>query len=535
MQTTSSFRALAVGALTLFATAFLHAQDNKVRSKVKADLEAKPDEVDGIAKMVRGDAGSFVMLKTKGGRTVLGGVPQPQLDWSLHAINSETMKEIKMDKPKIVWGIGPVALETIETFARQFRLIATKPDAENNQLLVLQQVLSPRSLTGKAAQKLVEIPYDRLGKGPEYFKDDVPVGFTTQLSMDSTMLLLGLTPASTTRSAGCPVFAQVFDKQMKPLWSNTLTTDANARRVDIVGTKVDKAGAVWYLIRNVTNPDPKVREELGYSFTLYRLDSTGQQAALLDFGKKEFAQEAAFDILPDGTVVCAGIYSTPEAGRNESVGVFRTTLDVAGMKWAAPTKVPYEKQVVKKEERFQNNMHLDRIWPKKDGSLYVVTLKAGMESHLVSDLSGKKVEKTEWVGGPFHIMELTPAGEARWYKRIDRDMGYENEAPGRVVSVAFEDVLFLFYNDNEANFEKRKSKLPVDQVTNAKDAVMLEFKADGSDKGKVVLKEGFKQAYLDASEVWYMGNGLIGTIGAPGFGKGKTIPVLIELSKDAKK
>lgn len=524
-----------LGTLALLGTTLLPAQESKVRSKVKADLSGKPDEGIGIAKMVRGDGGSIVVLKTKGGRTVLGGVPQPQLDWSLHAINSESMLPIKSDKPKIVWGEGPVALETIETFGRQFRLIATKPDPENNTLLVLQQVLSPRSLTGKAAQKLVEIPYDRLGKGPEYFVADMPVGFTTTISTDSTKLLLGLTPASTTRSAGCPVFAQVFDKQMKPLWSNTLATDANAKRIDIVGTKVDPAGAVWYLIRNVSNPDPKLREELGYSFSLYRLDSAGQQAALLDFGKKEFAQEAAFDILADGTIVCAGVYSTPEANRNESVGVFRTTLDVKEMKWAAPTKVPYEKQLVKKEERLQNNMHLDHIWPKKDGSLYVVTQKAGIESHMVSDLSGKKVERTEWVGGPFHIMELTPAGEAKWYKRVDRDMGHDNGGPGRIISLSYDDVLFLLFNDEEGNFEKRKSKLPVDQVTNAKDAVMLEFKPDGADKGKVVLKEGYKQGYFDASSVWYMGNGLVGTIGSPGFGKDKTFPVLVEMSKDTKK
>ncbi|MFT3885785.1 MAG: hypothetical protein QM724_10235 [Flavobacteriales bacterium] len=528
-------RVLLFAALPLLVLMSARAQEAKVRVKVKVDLEAAPDNGIGVARMVKGDAGSLVLVKTKGGRTAFGGVPQPDLDWTLVSLNADNMAVIKTDKPKIVWGEGPVALETIENFDHQFRLIASKPDPENAKLLLLQQVLSPRALTGKAAQIITELPYDRLGKGAAYFAANTAVGFTTVVSADSMKLLLHLIPSGTTHPAGSPVFALLLDKQMAPLWSNTLATDPKAQRVDVLDTRVDKAGAVWYFVRNVTDPDPKTREVLGYSFSLYRLDSAGQQEVKLELSGKDFAQEAGIDVLANGTLVCSGIYSNPEGNRNESMGIFRTTLDAAAMKWTPAKTFPYEKQLVKKDEVLQTNMRLEHVWAKHDGGLFVVTQKSGLEPHTVSNLSGKKVVKTEWMGGPFHIMEIDAAGELKWYKHIDRELDYGTDAPGATISTVFADVLYLFYNDDAANLEKRRAKQPIDPVGSPKDAVMLEFKADGTDKGKVVMKEGYKQAYLASANVWRMGEGRIGTLANEGPGKQKTMPVYIEMSTDQRK
>lgn len=535
MRTFDRTRIFLTAALPLAAVQLLHAQDSKAHVKVKVDWEAAQDDGIGVARLVQGDGGCMVAIKTKGGRTVLGGVPQAQLDWSLVSYNTNDMKTIKTDKPKIVWGEGPVALETIETFNHQFRLIATKPDPESAKLLILQQVLSPRGLTGKAASIITELPYDRLGKGADYYQAGMAIGFTTTISADSTKLLLGLTPASTVRSAGCPVFAMVLDKQMKPLWSNTLTTASGAQRVDILDTRVDKNGAVWYLVRNVTDPAPKTKDVLGYSFSLYKLDSAGQQEVVLDLPSKSFAQDMGMDVLADGSIVCAGIYSNGDANRNESIGIFRAKLDMANMKWDGFKLLPYDKQLIKKEERLQTNMKLDHVWARRDGGLFVVTQRSGTETHMVSDLSGKKTAKTEWVYGPMHIMELTPSGELKWYKQIDRDLGYANDGPGAILSTIFNDALFIWYNDTEGNIEKRRNKEAIDPVTSAKDLVMLEFKGDGTDKGKVVLKDGMKQGFFIATKAWRIADGHIGVVASDGFGKDKTYPVFVELTRDQKK
>lgn len=530
MTTTSLLRPFTFAILSVAALSALHAQDSKVRVKVKADLSAQPDRELAVAKTAYGDESSFVALKTVGGKTVLGGITDADLGWQLFVIGSDKMNEIKHDQPKFVWGIGPVAMETIETFNKTFRVILTKPDPEHGKLLLMEQVLNPRSLTGKAAALVTEIPYDRFGKSPDYFKPGMTVGFTTTKADDGKHMLIGLSPATTTRTAGCPILGVMVDGRMKPIWTNTLTPEAGNVRTDVVSITVDKTGAAWYLIKNVTDAAPKTKENIGYSYTLYRLDSLGQRSFALDMGKKDFVQEVAFAILPNGRLTCAGVYSNGEASRNESIGVFETTLDTASKKWSVAARTPFEMQTVKKVERLQTNMHLERIWPKKDGGLYVVALRSGVETHQVSDLSGKKVDKTEWVNGAFHTFELDASGAQKWYTVVPRDMSFTNDGPGKAFSIAYSDILFLFYNDALSNVELRKKKAPVESVDKPKEALMLEFKSDGGYKEKVVLKDGYKQGYFNADTVWPMGDGLYGMSGVPDFRKDRSFPVVIELS-----
>lgn len=530
-------RSLSTLGLSLFLLAALPsaAQEAKVRVKVKGDLDAKPDEGIATARMVKGDPITVVALKTKGGVTVLGGVPQTELDWSLVSVDQAKLTVVKSDKPKIVWGEGPVALETIEYFGGQFRLLATKPDPENAKLLLLQQVLNGRSLTGKAASLVAEIPYDALGKGPEYYTSNVAIGLTTTISIDSTKLLIGMDPGTTRRSAGAPIWVRLFDRKMQTLWSGTLATDPAASQVEVLSRQVDKTGAVWFLVKNVTNPAPKTREDLGYNITLYKLDSTGQKSVVVDLPGKEFVQHASVDMRPDGSIFCTGIFSGPDPERNESLGVFFMPLEQGELKWGAAKKHLYEKRLVKKEERLQVDMHIVRSLPRNDKGVFIITEKAGTEVTMVSDLSGKKTAKTQWVNGPFHVMQLSGTGDLTWYKQVDRNFAYADARPAKAVAATCADVLYLFYNDVEANLENRKNKLLLEAVSNGKDLIQLEFKADGTDKGRVVLKDGFKQGYLDADQIWYMTPGLIGTLATPSFSKDKTYPLLIELSQDNKK
>lgn len=522
-------RCLAATSLVLAGWANGHAQDSKLRVKVKADLAAQPDRELGLTKTVYGDEGSFVALKTLGGKTALGGLSVTELGWQLCVIGTDKMAEIKHDQPKFVWGIGPVALETVETFNKQFRVILSKPDPEQGQLLLLQQVLNPRSLTGRAASLVAQVPYDLFGKTNDYFTPGMTLGFTTTVAADGKHMLIGLTPASTTRAAGAPLVGVMVDGNMKPLWMKNLTLEAGLTKTEVINSFVDRNGSAWYLIKNVTNADPKTKDVVGYTYSLYRLDSLGQQAFPLDLGKKDFVQEARAVLLPDGTVACAGTYSNNEANRHESVGIFRTVLNTADGKWAMADRTPFNLREVKKVQRLQANMHIEKVWAKADGGLFVVAERSGIETHTVSDLSGKKVEKTEWVNGNFHVVELATGGSTKWYTEVSREMSFANDGPGRTCSVLYGDQLYLFYNDAAGNIELRKKKTAVEPVDKPKEALMLEFRGDGGYKETVVLAEGTRQGYFNADTVWSMGMGLFATEGAPDFRKDRTFPVLIEM------
>lgn len=529
-----SWRHAVLYALLIGPTA-THAQEGKVRVKVKADLAAAPDRELGLSKTAYGDAGSFVALKTLGGQMALGGLSDAQLGWQLSVIASDKMGEIKRDKPKFVWGMGPVALETIETFHDQFRVILSKPDPENGQLLLLQQELSPRSLTGRAAAQVAEVPYALFGKTNGYFTPGTTVGFSSTLSANGQFMLLGLSPATTTRSAGSPIVAVMLGKDMAPKWMNSLQKEAGNAATEVMGTAVDNKGNAWYLIKNVSDTDPKTKDVVGYSFSIYRLDSTGQQAFPLDLGQKDFAQEALLAIAADGKVACTGVYSNPEANRDESVGIFHATLNVADATWKVQGKHPFNLQEVKKVQRLQTNMHIGQVWPKTNGGWFVVAERAGVETHQVSDLTGKKVDKTEWVNGAFHVMELDAAGGQAWYTEVPREMSFAKSGPGKAFSISYADQLFIFYNDDARNIELRKKKQPVDPVDKPKDALMLEFRPDGGYKERAVLQEGTRSGYFDADAVWPMGEGLFGLEGAPDFRKDRTFPILIEMTDGSRR
>jgi hypothetical protein len=517
----------------------LNAQESKVRVTVKADLVGKADEDHGVVNVVKGDAGSVVALMTKGGDPVMGGLSQVQTDWSLWSYATGTMLPIKNDKPKVVWGEGPVALETIVHFAGQFRLIASKPDPENGKLLIIQQVLSPRALTGKGAQLVTELPYDRLGKGADYYQSNMTIGFTTLVNADSTKLLLQLTPNSTTRSAGCPVFAMMLGKDLKPLWNYTLQTDLAAKEVKLLDTQVDKNGAVWYLVKNISDPAPKTKGVIGYTHAVYKLDSAGQRMVPIDMPAGNYAMDASMAFRADGNLSVAGVYSNVENNRNEAVGLYASTLNVTTMVLGPWKQYPLAKQLVevkmKKEERLQTNIVLNRVLPKKDGGTFLVAHGSALITTMVSDLSGAKKPKYSWDNWDLHIMELTPSGDLRWYKQIERDMSFENDLPGRLISATFDDQLFVLLNDDEAGYEKRRNKEPLEQLTSAKDATLFEFKPDGTEKPRRILSEGGGQGCFIPSSEWRLSPSTIVTLGASGFGAKSTFPVMIQFSKEAQK
>lgn len=516
----------------------LAAQESKVRWKVIADAEKDPPEGTVFHKLVKGDAGSIVGLSVKGNSPVIGGLNQVTIDRTLVAMTTEGLKEIKFDKTKILWGEGPVSIETIENFNRQFRVIASKADLETGKLLLLQQVQGPRSLTGKGAQLLAEIPFDRLGKSKDYFKPNVAMGFTTLVSVDSTKMLVQLTPDGTVHSAGCPIYAHMFDKDMKALWWNKLTTESSARAFKILATRVDPAGAVWYLIKNTSNPEPKTKEELGYAFSIYRLDSAGQTSAVLDLPGAEFAQDATMEMRADGSIIVAGVYADENTNREESVGMFQCVVDRSGKepKFDRFKLHPFDKRMEKKEEHWQNNMIIDRVLWKKDGGSFVIARKSGIETHYVADLSGKKFPKTEQVDGALHIFELDASGGLKWYRQLDRTMTFATGAPGRILPMCFENTLLVLLNDAEANIEKRKQKLPADPQNGPKDALLVEFKPDGADKTKLVLAESrFHQLGLQATSVWRATPNLVLTQGTAGGNVDRIWPVVITLSGEVKK
>ena len=536
-----SFRSAALAGL-LMTTAPLFAQEAKFKVDVNADLLAVPDDGVGIVKMVKGDGGTVVALKTAGGKNVFGGVSQKDMGWTLATYDVNTLKMTKTDAPKIVYGLTQVNLETIEHFNGKLRLLATQPDPEAGVVRFIQQVLEPRSLTGKGAQQFHTMPFDQFGKGADYYQPHMAVGFSSMVSQDSSMLLMQLNPDLTVRAAGCPTHAMVFDKDMKLKWQRTLRITGNLEAQQIIATRLDKNGSVWYLTKNITKLEPTDLKEIGYDIVLYKLDSAGQHEVKLDLPGSDYASDARIEMLPDGRVFCAGVYGSDDLNRGDALGLFTVTLDPAtasdpkGMQWGAFHQNELNKNEDKKKgELPQKNVVMVRAMLRKDGGADVVAENNPLEYYTSSSLGGKSFQKPSWQHGKVHVMRFTASGSVTFYTMIDRNMVLEDGVPGRVIAANYQDGLFLFMNDNEAYIDRRKDGLPLERVATATDAMMFEFKSDGTYKCKVLMKDLYHQVFFAPTNVWYIRPGLLAMPGAQVFGKDKTQPVCILFSSGARR
>jgi hypothetical protein len=189
----------------------------------------------------------------------------------------------------------------------------------------------------------------------------------------------------------------------------------------------------------------------------------------------------------------------------------------------------------KPQERLQTDLVTNTVLPKRDGGAYIVAHGSARITTMVSDLSGTKKAKYSWDNWDLHLMELTASGDLKWYKQVERDMTQETDGPGGLICTTYDDLLFVLMNDDEGNYEKRKAKQPVDRLTGCKDATLLEFKADGTEKPRAILQEGQASGCLLPGSVWPVSYGTIATLGTPGFGSEQSFPVLIQMSKDGRK
>jgi hypothetical protein len=530
-------RILACTTVQLFASLLL-GQTSAVKVDVKADFASTPDEVVSTIKMVKGDAGTVVALKTKAGVSALGGVHTKDVGWNVAVYDRTTMKMVKTDALTVRFGEDPVNLETIENFNNRLRLICTQPDLENNSLRLIQQLIDPRSLSAKGAQEFYRMPFDRLNKGADYYNRYMAVGFTSVINQDSSLMMLHLTPDNTVRSAGCPIHSMVFDRDLKLKWYNTLELTGSLQAMQIMATRVDKSGAAWYLIKQIGDMAPKDPKTIGYQYVLYRMDSLGQHTAVIDPPGGDYATDVRMELLPDGRVMCGGVYASDEHARGSSLGLFITTLDPAtrndpkGMRFGGYQQYEMNKVVDKKKgELPRSGVQMIRLLPRPDGSADLVAEDNELKTYTVSDLSGKSREKTNWEHGPIHVMRFPGgSGDPIFYTMIDRQLFYEFNEPGRVIATQVMGTLFLFMNDDESYVEKRKEKIPLERVAQAKDILMFEFKDDGTFKNKVFLKGTYENFLLDPEKVWYITPTLLGVPVAKGWDKKATQPAVIQFS-----
>lgn len=477
-------------------------QPPKVRVKVKADLGRRIEDGTTLHTVVKGDEGALVAMQVPADAEVLGGYPQTGMTWGLVTYDRATLSPIKSAAPKMVYGETPVAVETVGRHQRKLWLFGSKIDLERSGVQVLRQEMNPRSLQGvKGAQEHVLLPFDRFGKDHSWFTPGAAVGLMCIPSSDTSRFMLTLDPRSTQRP-GAPWFAAVFHKDMSLHWARAMEVDAAVKEIVVAATVLDGDGVVWRLVKWVTDPAPKVKEQLGFSWAVVRMDSAGQQQVVLDLPGAPYAQDVRLALRKDGALMVAGTYGEPTLPRDRSKGLFFTTLDRTTFTWGAFKLHTLQPVVIKDRKELQMDMVAEDLQVFSDGGAVLLANESALRTIQSKNFANQPVTRESYVTRDLHVMRVDANGETVWYSVLDREINLEK--PGRGAPVAFvqNDLLHVLLNDDMANEERRKSGEPVPPLDGGGEALLLEFKADGTSKARSVVNGGADVAIVLPERRW---------------------------------
>ncbi|HQW86063.1 MAG TPA: hypothetical protein PLH93_02700 [Flavobacteriales bacterium] len=522
--------------LTLSANLMAVAQQApKVRVKVKADLGRRLEDGTTLHTVVKGDEGALIAMQVPADAAVLGGRPQAGMAWNLVTYDRATLSPIKSAAPKMVYGETPVAVETIGRHQRKLWLFGSKVDLERSGIQVLRQEMNPRSLQGvKGTQEHALLTFDRFGKDRSWFAQGSAVGLTFLPSVDTTRFMLTVDPRSTQRP-GAPWFAAVFHKDLSLFWARAMEVDPAVKEIVVAGTILDGDGVLWRLVKWVTDPAPKVKDQVGYSWAVVRMDSTGQQQVIVDLPGAPYAQDVRMALRKDGALMVAGTYGEPTLRRDQSKGLFIATFDRKALAWGPFKLHTLQPAVVKEKKELQVDVVAEDLQVFSDGGAVLLANESALRTIQSKNFANQPVTRQSYVTRDLHVVRVDATGEQLWYTVLDREVNLEK--PGRGAPVAFvqNDLLHVLMNDDMANEEIRKSGEPVPPLDGGGEALLLEFKADGTSKARSVVNGGADVATVLPERRWMVApNETVMLAGFKLQGE-KTFPLSVQFEQETKR
>lgn len=510
-------------------------QAPKVRVKVKADLGRRLEDGTTLHTVVKGDEGALIAMQVPADAAVLGGRPQVGMTWNLVTYDRATLSPIKSDAPKMVYGETPVAVETIGRHQRKLWLFGSKIDLERSGVQVLRQEMNPRSLQGvKGTQEHAILSFDRFGKDPSWFATGSAVGLTFLPSVDTTRFMLQVDPRSTQRP-GAPWFAAVFHKNMSLYWARAMEVDAAVKEVVVSGTLLDADGVVWRLVKWVTDPSPKIKDQLGYTWAVVRMDSTGQQQVAIDLPGAPYAQDVRLAMRKDGVLMVAGTYGEPTLRRDQSKGLFLTTLDRKGLSWGPFKLHTLQPAVVKDKKELQVDVVVEDLQVFSDGGAVILANESALRTINTKNFANQPVTRQSYVTRDLHVMRVDAVGDQMWYSVLDREINLEKPGRGSPVAFVQNDLLQVLLNDDLANEEIRKSGEPVPPLDGGGEALLLEFKADGTSKARSVVNGGADVATVLPERRWTVAPNETVMLAGFKLQGDKTFPLSVQFEQEMKR
>jgi hypothetical protein len=444
-------------------------------------------------------------------------------------------------------------LEDLVVMDRKPTLIA-RTGGQEEIALYYQQVEPNITRQGPAFERICAFPVEVKGRRAmyEHAGNSTRVRWSTATASDSSHLLIH-SPELRGASDEQPFYLlAMVDKRMQVKWQHIMRVSGGSERSEVLDAAVDAAGNAYLLIRYRYRDGAPGGGAADYEVVLHKVDADDIARIPFNMDAGYFATGGLLQPLGKEKLAYAGIY----ADGSSKHGNFLTFIDSTGSGLTQPVLFPFGENdelgdqerlgiaetkadaTAKNEKQEQKRLFpttdLLALIPKADGGYYLVN-EVALEARWINPESARLYQR--FYHGPLQARSVGKDGNVQWTSMLRRWYMSDDPTMGRAFPLSFDDQLYIFLWDSDANVEARKSggKILPKSTTSGTYSAYAYFDAKGGYRTKAVLRNGTDEALMTGWELVRTGPGEYMAFGTRSAIDVEYLPVRIELTKETKK
>lgn len=373
--------------------------------------------------------------------------------------------------------------------------------------------------------------------------------FHAAASIDSSYLLLASPEIRDKESKQAIYLLAVVDKQLNVKWQRVVNVNEKAKGSTIEDMEVDKAGNAYFVLRNQLDRKEAKETQAEHDLKVFVVNGDGVNEAMIKLPGDDYPVTAMLTDKGDGKVVCAGVYGTEDEKKSKVLGNFVALFESGSAQPADLAVIPFageglagesdegddSKAETKDKERMKNSTDVIGIFPREDGSFFLVNEVFYAYTATVSSATGGSSSQPRFVHGPIQVRCLEKDGTERWSTVFRRWTVTGTPLIGPVFCTEYNNDLHLILLDSEEMAERRKAgdKISSKHIKDPYSAV-VSFDAKGGFKIKPVLKGEKDTDFIGGWSMVKVGPGEYFALGTEKLAGGRFRPVRIEFTKAVK-
>ncbi len=542
MRSSTKFLLSCLAVLGLSTT---YAQSDKTRVRVKISTDNEADARMRPYSIVRSSPNAIMMFRNGEFDVRAFGKLSARLD----LYDRTKLTFIRSQEPATKLGNGAkILLEDLVYFAGRPILIAR---GTGDETALYYQAQEP-NLTR------LPRPFEKLCTWDMKVKDRRPLvvsggsalrePFNVRVSRDTTHMLVH-SPEIRSEEGQAVVLLAMIGSDMGVLWQHVVPVAETTRLTEILDVELDNSGSAYILVKNNFSKKDVKEDVANFEIKLFKASAEGVVESVFNLGSDVFPSSAMLQMLENGRIACAGVYSSTADNRLRTIGNFMTTFEAGSTEMGEPVMLPFndkttlgaegepeEDPATKFEQKDKKKMALSTdliaLLPRSDGGYFMVNELYYSYTYYNTTL---KRMVTMYVHGPVQSRCIDKAGNETWSTDFRRWTASESKILGRVFCAEYNDQLFLFLLDSEEMAERRKAgeKIKPNHIKGPYSAYVA-FDENGGFKIKSILKSDKEEDFISGWELVRTGKDEYIALGTEKLMSGRFLPVRIEFSTESK-